>query len=131
MSSTARTGTPSASVPLPGSVDNDLDGDPLNGVGDGLLDTTIDPLDVINSYKLRLVGTGFGTGSASYDVTVTKVSGPDSFVTGSATDLTAFHGLDGNTAAPTSHAFITSDLASRLQYRRRHRPRLQDTVLGG
>jgi hypothetical protein len=94
---------------IAGSVDNDTDGNALNGVGDGLLNTAVDPLDVINVYKLVVTGTGLGTPSASYNVSVTKVSGPDTFTSGSASSLTRFHGLDGTANTATGHAFITSD----------------------
>ncbi len=109
---TAGTWQPTGIGAIAGSVDNDTDGNASNGVGDGRLDTTADPLDVINVYKLVVTGSGLGTPSASYNVSVTKVSGPDSFTSGSASGLTAFHGLDGTANTATGHAFITSDTAA-------------------
>jgi len=94
---------------IAGSVDNDTDGDPTNGFGDGRLDPAVDPADVVNVYQLTVTGTGFGGGSASYDLTVRKVSGPDSFPGGSATGLTTFAALSGNDHAPAAHAFASSD----------------------
>ena len=98
---------------IQGSIDNDTDADPTNGFGDGLLDTATDPSDVVNVYKLSVKGTGFGTGAAAtYDISVTKVSGPDTFTSASATSLSAFHGLDGSTSAPGAYAFLTGDVSS-------------------
>ncbi|MGB1128441.1 MAG: hypothetical protein ACPG4K_00225, partial [Haloferula sp.] len=95
-----------------GSTDNDTDGDPLTGTGDGLLDTSVDPLDVINSYRIIVTGTGFGESGASYDITVYKTSGTDSFVSGTASGLTAFQGTSGETGTPAGYAFITSDVSN-------------------
>lgn len=97
---------------IAGSTDHDTDGNRNNGIGDGRLDTTVEPNDVINTYRLVVKGTGLGTSAASYDIAVSKVSGPDSFTSGSANGLTAFHGLDGKANTATGHAFITSDVAS-------------------
>ena len=98
---------------IAGSVDNDTDGDPSNGFGDGLLDPSIDPLDVVNTYQLTVSGTGFGSGgTATYDITVTKVSGPDSFTSGSATGLSTYHGSNPSANAPASYAFTTSDTST-------------------
>ena len=79
--------------------------------GDGLLDTEADALDVINVYRLSVRGTGFGTPSASYDISVTNTSGPDTFTSGSATSLTVFHGVSGTTATPASMGFTTGDVS--------------------
>ena len=91
---------------IDGSVDNGA------SAGDGALDPTSDPLDVINVYRLTVTGSGFGTPGASYEVNVEKVSGADSFSSGSATGLTTFHGVSGTTSTPAGHAFITSDTSS-------------------
>lgn len=109
---TTDTWQPTGIGAIAGSVDNDSDGNAANGVGDGRLDTTVDPLDVINVYRLVVTGSGLGTPSATYNVSVTKVSGPDSFTTGSSTPLNTFHGLDGTANTATGHAFITSDTAA-------------------
>ncbi|MEM9235797.1 MAG: hypothetical protein AAGB14_03400 [Verrucomicrobiota bacterium] len=96
---------------IEGSIDNDTDGDKTNGVGDGLLDTSVDALDVINSYRLLVTGTGFGTPGASYTIHVSKFSGPDSFPTAgvSSGPLSFFQGASGMTNTPAGYAFITSD----------------------
>lgn len=97
---------------IKGSIDNDTDTDPLNGFGDGLLDTTVDPGDDINVYQLVVTGTGFGTGAASYEVSVSKVSGSDTFSSASAAGITAFHGADGTLNTPTGMGFTTGDGSS-------------------
>lgn len=97
---------------IQGSIDNDTDGDLLNGVGDGLLDTSVDPLDIINAYRLSVKGTGFGTPSASYDISVTKTAGPDTFTSGSATSLTVFHNVSGTTGTPAGYTFTTADTST-------------------
>lgn len=97
---------------IEGSVDNDADGDVFNGIGDGLLDPATDPADVVNAYRLVVTGTGFGTPSATYDINIFKFSGPDTFTSGSATGLTAFHGQSGTTATPAAYAFTTADVST-------------------
>ncbi|MEP4077248.1 beta strand repeat-containing protein [Haloferula sp.] len=93
---------------IAGSVDNDTDGDASNGVGDGQLDPSIDPLDVVNAYRLTLTGTDFGGVSPSYTITVTKVSGPDTFTTASSASLSSFENAGGT---PAAYAFTTADLS--------------------
>ena len=94
---------------IAGSVDHDADADPINGVGDGRLDTVSNPSDIINVYQLRVKGTGFGSVGASYEITVSKVSGPDSFTSGNSGAISVFHGMSGETNAPTGYAFTTGD----------------------
>ncbi|NNM28078.1 MAG: hypothetical protein HKO57_01030, partial [Akkermansiaceae bacterium] len=99
---------------IEGSIDNDGDLSTANGVGDGLLDPSVDPNDVVNAYRILVTGTGFGSPGASYDITVTKVSGPDTFVSGTATGLKAFQGVSGDSGTPAGYSFITSDVSSDL-----------------
>ena len=94
---------------IAGSVDADTS-DQGVGNGDGILDPSPGSQDEVNVYRLVVRGTGFGTPNASYDVTVTKVSGPDTFTSGSSTGREEFFRVNGANATPAAFAFITSDL---------------------
>jgi hypothetical protein len=89
---------------LAGSVDVDSDGNPLNGVGNGILDATGG--DTVNAYRISLRGQGFGGPGASYSITL---DGPDAGLPKTASGLTIAHNQDIAAALPASFAFISAD----------------------
>lgn len=88
---------------LDGSTDLDTDADPLNGIGDGVLDSAAG--DTVNAYRMTITGNQFGTPSASYNITLTGPGGLNKTATG----LTAYHGRNITTHLPAAIAFITTD----------------------
>lgn len=89
---------------LAGSTDVDTDGNPLNGDGDGVLDSASG--DTVNVYRLSLRGQGFGSAGASYSITL---DGPGPGFPKTASGLTVAHNQDIAAALPASFAFITAD----------------------
>jgi hypothetical protein len=90
---------------LPGSIDVPL----IEGaiVGDGRLDPAV---DVVNSYLVRIKGTGFGTPAAKYSVSVSQ---PNSTTTAqTAQNLTLFDAVEGAVHTPGSYTFTTGDSRS-------------------
>lgn len=89
---------------LAGSVDVDSDANPANGIGDGNLSASSG--DTVNLYRMTIHGSNFGSGSASYNVTI---NGPGAGFPKTVTGLTVSHNQAVSTALPASFAFITSD----------------------
>lgn len=92
---------------LAGSTDVDTDADPLNGIGDGILDVASG--DTVNVYRLTLRGRGFGAAGASYDLTL---NGPGAGFPKTVTGLTSAHSVAIDTGTPAAFAFVTSDTSS-------------------
>lgn len=91
---------------LDGSTDVDTDANLSNGVGDGVLNAASG--DTVNAYRMTLRGTGFGTPSASWSITLTGPGGLNKTATG----LTGFHNQNPTSALPASFAFVTSDTSA-------------------
>lgn len=91
---------------LAGSTDVDTDADLSNGVGDGTLDATTS--DTVNVYRLSIRGQDFGSGSATYDLTLTGPGGLSKTKTG----LTISHNQAITTGTPAGYAFVTSDTST-------------------
>lgn len=91
---------------LAGSTDVDTDADLSNGVGDGTLDATTG--DTVNVYRLSIRGQDFGSGSATYDLTLTGPGGLSKTKTG----LTISHNQAITTGTPAGYAFVTSDTST-------------------
>jgi hypothetical protein len=89
---------------LAGSVDVDTDGNPLNGIGDGILDAASG--DTVNAYRLSLRGQGFGSVGASYSIVL---NGPGPGFPKTVSGLTVAHNQAIAAALPASFAFITAD----------------------
>jgi len=89
---------------LAGSTDVDADANPANGVGDGILDAASG--DTVNAYRMTIRGSNFGSGSASYSITV---NGPGAGFPKTVSGLTISHNQAITAALPASFAFITSD----------------------
>ena len=66
--------------------------------------------DTVNAYVVRIKGTGFGTPSAKYSV---SVSNPNSAVTNAtASNITIFSAAQGSTNTPGAYTFTTGDVSS-------------------
>lgn len=89
---------------LDGSVD--LDDASSTGIGNGALDVATG--DTVNVYRMTIKGTGFGSPSASYSITL---RGPGGLLK-TATGLTAYHNQNITTSLPASFAFITTDAST-------------------
>ena len=65
------------------------------------------PPTTLNTYQLTIAGSGFGTGSASYDI---SISLPNSTtIAGTQTGLTTYHGADPTTNLAQALVLTTSD----------------------
>lgn len=92
---------------LAGSIDVDADSDPSNGVGDGILNPASG--DTVRIYRMTLKGTGFGTPSANYSITL---DGPGAGFPKTVSGLTGFHNQDLAAALPAAFSFISSDTST-------------------
>lgn len=93
--------------PISEDTDNDTIADDQDHHGNGSLSAATG--DTVNWHLVRIKGTGFGTGAASYSVSVSAAN--STLTADSATGLTHFDATEGTTSTPGGYTFTSGDIS--------------------